>query len=165
MDNRFLWGFMIALIVWVSIFVVAYNFFASAQAPRVAIVNEDSSGKEIVILRSKDGHYYVRGKINSYPVDFMVDTGASIVSISYDLARSINLPRGAPANFSTAGGNMIGEIVSAVDIEVGNIKVNGLAVSVGIQGNIALLGQNFLRRIDVIQSDDKMILRIKNSKE
>lgn len=162
MDNRFLRGFMVALVIWVSIFVVVYFFFASAQAPKVAIVDTDSAEKEIIILRSKDGHYYVRGKINGYPVDFMVDTGASIVSISYDLARSINLPRGAPANFSTAGGNMIGEIVSAIDIEVGNIRFNELAVSVGIRGNIALLGQNFLRRIDVIQSDDKMVLRVRN---
>ncbi len=162
MDNRFLWGFMAALVIWVSIFAVVYFFFASAQAPIVAMVNTDSVEKEIVIPRSKDGHYYVRGKINGYPVDFMVDTGASIVSISYDLARSIHLPRGVPANFSTAGGNMIGEIVSAIDIEVGNIRLSELTVSVGIQGNIALLGQNFLRRIDVIQSDDKMILRIRN---
>ncbi len=96
-------------------------FLASAQAPIVAMVNTDSVEKEIVIPRSKDGHYYVRGKINGYPVDFMVDTGASIVSISYDLARSIHLPRGVPANFSTAGGNMIGEVVFAIDIEVGTL--------------------------------------------
>ncbi len=165
MDNRFLWGLIAALIIWVSLFAVAYFFFAVAQAPKVAMVNANSSGKEIVIPRSKDGHYYVRGKINGYPVDFMVDTGASLVSISYDLARSVNLPRGVPANFSTAGGSMIGEIVPVIDIEVGNMRVNGLSVSVGIQGNIALLGQNFLRRIDVIQSDDKMLLRIKNQEE
>ncbi len=162
MDNRFLWGVMAVLGIWVSIFVVAYLYFASVQAPKVAMVNGDSSEKEIIILRSQDGHYYVRGKINGHPVDFMVDTGASIVSISYDLARSVNLPRGVPANLSTAGGNMVGEIVSAIDIEVGNIRLHGLTVSVGIQGNIALLGQNFLRKIDVIQSDDKMLLRIRN---
>lgn len=162
MNNRFLWGFIFALIVWIGLFAIAYLFFASAQAPKVAMVNADSAEKEIIIPRSIDGHYYVQGKINGYPVEFMVDTGASIVSISYELARAIHLPPGIPANFSTAGGNMIGEMVSSVDIEIGNIRLNELSVSVGIQGKIALLGQNFLRRIDMIQSNDKMILRVRN---
>ncbi|TXI26176.1 MAG: TIGR02281 family clan AA aspartic protease [Nitrosomonas sp.] len=162
MSNRFLWGFIIALIAWIGVFTVAYLYFASAQAPKVAMVSADSPEKEIIIPRSLDGHYYVQGKINGYPVEFMVDTGASIVSISYELARAIHLPPGIPANFSTAGGGVNGEIVPSVDIEIGNIRLNELTVSVGIQGKMALLGQNFLRRIDMIQSNDKMILQIRN---
>lgn len=161
MRNYIPWGHITALVIWVVIFSIAYLFFANQQAPKIAIAQESLNESEIVIPRSWDGHYYVRGEINGYPVDFMVDTGASVVSISYELARAANLPAGRPAMFSTAAGKVMGEIVSAQDIKVAGFLAKGLSVSVGIHGKVGLLGQNFLRRVDVIQSGDKMILRIR----
>lgn len=148
------------LVIWVVIFSIVYLFFNAQQEPKIAIVKNGLAIGEVVIPRSLDGHYYVRGSINGYPVDFMVDTGASVVSISKELSRKANLPNGVSANFSTAGGVVPGEIVSGQTIEAGGIIVNGLSVSVGIQGDVALLGQNFLRRVDVIQSKDTMTLKV-----
>ncbi|MGH8684378.1 MAG: retroviral-like aspartic protease family protein, partial [Nitrosospira sp.] len=71
------------------------------------------------------------------------------------------LPGGMPASFSTANGTVMGEIVSGQTIEAGGIVVKGLSVGVGMAGDMALLGQNFLRRVDVLQSDDKMVLRVR----
>lgn len=161
MSIRIPWGHISVLVVWIIVFSVVYLYFNERQVPKVAEVKGNLTRGEIVIPRSLDGHYYVRGAINGYPIDFMVDTGASIVSISNKISRAANLPSGAPANFSTAGGVVRGEIVSGQTIEAGGIAVNGLSVSVGIQGEIALLGQNFLRRVDVIQSNDRMILRVR----
>jgi len=161
MSIRIPWGHISVLVVWIIVFSVVYLYFNERQVPKVAEVKGNLTRGEIVIPRSLDGHYYVRGAINGYPIDFMVDTGASIVSISNKISQAANLPSGAPANFSTAGGVVRGEIVSGQTIEAGGIAVNGLSVSVGIQGEIALLGQNFLRRVDVIQSNDRMILRVR----
>jgi aspartyl protease family protein len=161
MNIRIPWGHISVLVVWVTIFSIVYLYFNEHQVPKVAVVKGGLAQGEIVIPRSLDGHYYVRGAINGYPIDFMVDTGASIVSVSNEFSRVANLPSGAPASFSTAGGMVRGEIVSGQTIEAGGIAVNGLSVSVGIQGEIALLGQNFLRRVDVIQSNDRMILRVR----
>ena len=160
MRNYIPWGHVTALVIWIALFSMAYLFFANWQEPKIAIAQNNPEG-EIVIPRSWDGHYYVRGEINGHSVDFMVDTGASIVSISYDLARAANLPAGRPAIFATAAGKVMGETVSGQDIKVGGIFAKGLSVSVGIQGKVGLLGQNFLRRVDVIQSGDKMVLRVR----
>lgn len=160
MSSRLPWGHITALAIWIAISSVIYLYFDARQKPTIAIASTELASGEIVIPRSRDGHYYVRGAINGHPVDFMVDTGASTVSISHDIARNVDLPRGMPANFMTANGAAMGEIVSRQTIEAGGIVLEGLSVGVGIQGNIALLGQNFLRRVDVLQSGDEMVLRI-----
>lgn len=161
MRNFVPWGHVTALVIWLSIFSIAYLFFDNWHEPKIAVIQDSLAGSEVVIPRSRDGHYYVRGELNGHPVDFMVDTGASIVSVSHDLARAANLPTGKPASFSTAGGEVKGEIVSGQDIKVGSILAKGLSVSVGIHGRIGLLGQNFLRRVEVIQSGDRMVLRVR----
>jgi aspartyl protease family protein len=153
-------GHITALAVWIAIFGAIYLYFDARQKPTIAVASADLAGGEVTIPRSRDGHYYVRGSINGHPVDFMVDTGASMVSIGRDIARSAGLPSGMPASFSTANGTVMGEIVSGQTVEAGGIVVRGLSVGVGVVGDMALLGQNFLRRVDVLQSGDKMVLRI-----
>ncbi|MEP7371680.1 MAG: retropepsin-like aspartic protease [Nitrosospira sp.] len=161
MGSRTPWGHFTALAIWIVISGVAYLYFDARQKPTIAVASAKLASGEVVIPRSRDGHYYVRGAINGHPVDFMVDTGASTVSISHEIARNVHLPKGTPANFVTANGAVMGEIVSGQTIEAGGIVMEGLSVGVGIQGDTALLGQNFLRRIDVLQSDDKMVLRVR----
>jgi aspartyl protease family protein len=161
MIRRFPLGHMVALTIWIIISTVIYLYFDARQKPTIAVASADLASGQIIIPRSIDGHYYVRGAINGHPVDFMVDTGASIVSISHDIALSTDLPGGIPANFLTANGTVMGRIVSGQTIEAGGIVVEGLNIGIGIGGNIALLGQNFLRKVDVLQSGDKMVLRVR----
>ncbi|MDN5752387.1 MAG: TIGR02281 family clan AA aspartic protease [Nitrosospira sp.] len=160
--SRLAWGHITALAIWVALSGAIYLYFDAREKPTIAVASADLAGGEVTIPRSRDGHYYVRGAINGHPVDFMVDTGASMVSIGRDIAQSVGLPRGIPAGFSTANGTIMGEIVSGQVIEAGGIVVKGLNVGVGVGGDMALLGQNFLRRVDVLQSDDKLVLRIRN---
>ncbi len=162
MGSRFPLGHITALAIWITISGVIYLYFDARQKPTIAVASTELASGEVVIPRSRDGHYYVRGAINGHPVDFMVDTGASTVSINRDIARKADLPRGTPANFMTANGAVMGEIVSRQTIEAGGIVLEDLSVGVGVQGDIALLGQNFLRKVDVLQSDDKMVLRIRS---
>jgi aspartyl protease family protein len=133
--------------------------------PQVATVTSlDMARGEVVIQRSRDGHYYVGGSINGLSVTFMVDTGASTVVVSADLARKIGLAQGMPTSFGTAGGMVWGETVSDQTVVAGGIQLKGLRVGVVgqmDQRDYALLGQNFLRHIDVLQSGDQMVLRIK----
>jgi len=161
MSSRFPWGHIVALAIWITISVAIYLYFDARQKPTIAVAGAKLASGEVVIPRSRDGHYYVGGTINGHPVDFMVDTGASTVSISRGIARNAHLPRGTPATFLTANGAVMGEIVSGQTVDAGGIVVEGLSVGIGIQGDIALLGQNFLRKVDVLQSGDKMVLRVR----
>ena len=145
MSTRLAWGHVTALAIWIAISGAAYLYFDARQKPTIISARADLAGGQVVIPRSRDGHYYIRGAIRGQTVDFMVDTGASIVSVSRAVARKANLPAGIPANFSTAGGTVAGEVVAEQSVEAGGIVVEGISVGVGIHGDVGLLGQNFLR--------------------
>ena len=161
------WGHGTALIVWLGISAVIYYVVDSHQKPVVATLKDaDRATGEIVIPRSRDGHYYVEGTINNHPIIFMIDTGASVVTVGERAARAADLPKGAVARFRTAGGEVMGEMLTGIAVEAAGIRVEELRVAIGPDlgpGNVALLGQNFLRRIEVTQGDDRMVLRVKGS--
>lgn len=167
--GRFPWGHITALAMWLVLFGVMYWFLDAKMQPQVATVTSlDMARGEVIIPRSRDGHYYVDGAINGRPLTFMVDTGASTVVVSADLAAKIGLARGMSTPFKTAGGMVWGEMVSDQAIEAGGLQLKGLRVGVVKQmdqRDYALLGQNFLRHIDVIQSGDQMVLRMKRGSE
>jgi aspartyl protease family protein len=163
-NGRFPRGHMAALAVWLAIFAGVYAFMDARLKPTVATLSPAGQARgEIEIPRSRDGHYYVQGSINGQPLVFMVDTGASMVSVGAASARAAGLPRGAPGEFVTAGGNVRGEIVPNQTVEAGGIRVGPLSVAVGVGGDVALLGQNFLRHVDVLQSGDRMLLRLRSA--
>jgi aspartyl protease family protein len=160
--SRFPLGHVGAALVWVALMAAVYVVVDRGSAPTVAVAVE--AGGEIVIPRSRDGHYYVAGEIDGHPLTFMVDTGASIVSLDEASARAAGLPRGRATRFVTAGGPVVGEEVGPVTVSVGPYAVAGLRVGVlPSSSSHALLGQNFLRRFEVTQAGDRMVLRSKSA--
>ena len=119
------------------------------------------SGGELVIPRSRDGHFYVQGEINRVPVTFLVDTGASSVAISGRVARHARLPEGRPITVSTANGTREARLVHGVPVKAGPLVHNDVSVATGLDmgdGSGALLGQSFLRHFDVRMEADRMLL-------
>jgi aspartyl protease family protein len=149
----------IAALIWIVLFGVAYVVIDDQLQPKVGVVE---SGGEIVIPRSRDGHYYVAGAINGQAVTFLVDTGASTVSINSALARRLGLPRGRPVAIGTAGGMAQGEEIVGQTVSLGGITIHDVRIVAlaGMPGE-ALLGQNVLRYLEVVQSDERMTLRRK----
>ena len=150
--------------LWLLIAAVGYVAIDAVISPKVArAVATDETGV-VVIDRSYDQHFYVAGAINGHPVTFMVDTGASMVSVSEGLAAKIGLAPGAPAVFETFGGRVAGRIVPSASVQVGGIRVDGIRVGVGATGRQALLGQNFLNKIELSQTGERMTLRVNRAK-
>ena len=53
----------------------------------------DGEVKQVVLKSSRFGHYLARGKINNSSVDFLVDTGASFVSVPEKVANRLKLKK------------------------------------------------------------------------
>jgi aspartyl protease family protein len=141
---------------WVLIFLAAFVAFTLkddfvALGKRVVAEGRGEGqvvavGKELRIRKSMDGHFWVDGELNGHKVRFLVDSGATVTSISTDTARLSDIsPGGFPAMVQTANGVVQVRRARAERLKVGTIERSNLAVHVSEAfGPMNVLGMNFL---------------------
>ena len=117
--------------------------------------------REVVLKDDRQGHFVAEGLVNGRPVRFLVDTGASLVSFPAGLARRLGLEPGRPQASRTAGGPVTTYATRLDRLRLGNIVRQDVRASINprMDGDIALLGMSFLRGLEIIQRDGRMILR------
>jgi aspartyl protease family protein len=116
---------------------------------------------DLVLERSRDGHFYATGTVNGRAAQFLVDTGASVVSVSEAFAQQAGMTGGTPTTFNTANGPRAGRLVQGVTVTVGPVRMRNVRVGVGLVGgdaDDALLGQSFLSKFDIRMDDKQMVL-------
>ena len=119
---------------------------------------------DLVINRSHDGHFYTTGTVNGREANFMIDTGASLVSVSEKFAQKAYIRGGVPTMFKTANGEHPGYVVEGVGVSIGPVSVTNVKVGVGLRlgdENHALLGQSFLSQFDITMTKNQMVLRLR----
>jgi aspartyl protease family protein len=129
---------------------------------QVVISSPQNSGEHKVTLKqNRQGHYVATGFINEQEVTFLLDTGATIVSIPGNLANKLRLPVGSPQKVRTANGDTIAYRTTLDSVQLGNIRLHNLKASVAPQmnGNSVLLGMNFMRKLEMIQRNDQLTLK------
>jgi len=116
---------------------------------------------EVVLKRNRAGHYLATGSINGESVVFLVDTGATTVSLPADLADRLGLVRGVPLRTQTAGG-VIETYATALDtVRVGGIQLTDVPASINprAHGDEVLLGMAFLKGLEFEQRGDELSIR------
>lgn len=130
----------------------AVNEAAPAGAPlRAAAMVE--------IKANKRGHFFTRAEINNTAIDTMVDTGASLIALSYEDAERVGLHPftlrfTVPVN--TANGVARAAPVKLRRVEIGNVRVHDVAAVVMPRGAMrgTLLGMSFLSRLRRFSVED-----------
>jgi aspartyl protease family protein len=115
-------------------------------------------------IPDENGRYSVDAMVGGEPARFVVDTGATIVTISSDLANRLGLvetPSSPHYVVHTANGTTLAYGVKLSAIDLGSIYVSEIDALVDPNlGNVNLLGENFLARMtSVEQRDHVLILR------
>lgn len=118
-------------------------------------------GTELVLKRGSHGHYVFPGEINGQPVIFLLDTGATLVSVPAHLAGRLNLVPGASQNSITANGTVTTRATRIARLAFGPFVVNDVQASInpGMQDNQILLGMSVLRHLEFTQRGDTLVLR------
>jgi aspartyl protease family protein len=121
-----------------------------------------SSTQSATLTANALGHFMVDGQINGGTVRFLVDTGATSVSLSSaDASRlGIDYRKGQPSLMGTANGTAMAYKVTLNTVRVGDIVINNIdaAVLEGNQMPFALLGMSFLNRTEMRREGQTMVL-------
>ena len=143
-------------LAWVAIFGVAFLLFAfrgefSQLGQRIRAEATGSpivEGEVVRIPVAEDGHFYVNAKLNGHDIRFMVDSGASVTTVSRSAANAAGMDIGTRrATVITANGPTSVMQSYADRLQIGSIERTDFPVDVSEQEGLNLLGMNFLRSL------------------
>lgn len=151
-----------AVVFWgglLGVLIVGYTFrgdlvaggyrVLGALAPGLAVNQEDGT---ILVVRDTTGHFHINATVNSRPVTFLLDTGASAVVLTYEDARSAGFST-ADLNFSmpvsTANGRTVVAPVKIASINVGDARFTNVRAFVAQPDALetSLFGMSVLDRL------------------
>jgi clan AA aspartic protease (TIGR02281 family) len=104
----------------------------------------------LTLRAQQNGHVFLTATVNNVPIKFVVDTGATWVSLTHqDAVRA-----GVAGNLSytqpmiTANGPAKAAMVTLGGVRIGQLEVDGVEATVmPEETGISLLGQSFLKRL------------------
>ena len=125
--------------------------------------NEPAAGKTVTIAPDTSGMYEVNGSINGFQVSFVVDTGATLVSMNRNHAKRIGLNykfEGTESISQTASGYSKIYLVNLDKVRVGDIEISDVegAVHDGDFPQVILLGNSFLNRVKLNREGALLLL-------
>jgi aspartyl protease family protein len=123
-----------------------------------------SASRSVIIAPGSGGHFRVAGRIDGRRVNFMVDTGASVIALTQRDAATLGIgpaERDYVAMVKTANGAMRVAPVELGMVEIDDLEVHNVAAVVLPPGvlNENLLGLSFLSRLRRFEyTDGKLVL-------
>ena len=138
------------------------NILEQQHNPNQQIASVQRDGQqEIVLQRNKYGHYVASGVINQQPVVFMLDTGASDISIPLKVAQRLGLQPGRAVTYQTANGPALNYATQLDSVSLGNITLYNLPASINpnVDHEDVLLGMSFLKHLEFTQKGNTLTLR------
>lgn len=118
-------------------------------------------GTELVLKRNVDGHYVFPGTINGQRVSFLLDTGATLVSVPAHLSGELGLKPGAYQQSVTANGTIATRATRVEALAFGPFNLRGVPASLnpGMVNDEVLLGMSVLKHLEFTQRGDTLVLR------
>jgi aspartyl protease family protein len=141
-----------------------YTLRLGAAPAQVGATPASSAGREIIIPAAPGGHFVTRGSINGRSTSFMVDTGATLVSIGRSDAERLGLDlKGArQAVTQTANGPVTVQTLTLASLRVGEVELNNVnAIVLPSAMPYVLLGNSWLGRFQMRRENDIMRLELR----
>ena len=119
---------------------------------------------EARLQRNRHGHYVASGAINGQAVEFMLDTGATDVSIPAPIADKLGLKRGRAMTYQTANGAITAWQTTVDTIQLGALQLGPIRASINPRDSsgAVLLGMSFLKHLDFSQQGNTLTLKYPN---
>lgn len=117
---------------------------------------------EVVLKRNRSGHYIAPGQINGQDVLFLLDTGATTISVPERIAQQAGLIPGRPSRVTTASGIVEVYQTQLDTVQLGNIRMSQASghINPHMPSDIVLLGMSFMQNLELTQRDGVLTLKI-----
>ncbi|QFY91022.1 TIGR02281 family clan AA aspartic protease [Magnetovirga frankeli] len=149
------WALLLGLLTW--LFQARLDEFSNPNQELQRLQGEVG----VVLKRNRAGHYLAPGQINGHPVLFLLDTGATSVAVPQGLAQRLGLKPGGVIQSITANGRVQAWRTRLDEVRLGPIVKTGVSgvIMPNMPGDQVLLGMSFLRSLELVQRDGRLILR------
>ncbi len=126
-----------------------------------------SGASEIALEQNRQGHYVASGTINGTPVVFLLDTGATDVSVPAHLAERAGLRPGPTLRVTTANGDIDVYATRIPSLDIAGLRLENVAASINphMAGDEVLLGMSALRALHMTQADGVLTIRAPDGAE
>jgi aspartyl protease family protein len=149
-------AFKLAL-AWVGIFAGFFVLFAfrdefqgfGQRLRAEALGSPVAEGGDVRIPIADDGHFWVQASVNGRSARFLIDSGASVTTVSRDTAQSSGVPMdGRRSVVETANGAAPIIQASADRLEVSTIARTDFPIDINESDETNVLGMNFLSSLN-----------------
>jgi aspartyl protease family protein len=154
------------IIVWAAGLFLATRFFGDweqrQENPNTSVTSRQGDGYvEVQLTSNRQGHFVMSGQIDSHPVQFMLDTGATNVAIPEEVANTLRLERGDRVQVSTANGRTEAFRTTLQRLQIGDIVLSNVRALVvpGLDGEQVLLGMSAMKQLEFTQRGGTLLLR------
>lgn len=150
--NILAWGAIFAL------FIVGFSYQREILAVWGRVSGEMTGANEQMVVgdtlrirQSADGHFWVEAKVNTLPVRFLIDSGATTTAMTLRTAEqaAINISESPfPVVLVTANGSVEAQRGTIQSLQVGPMVAKDLPVVVAEEfGDSNVIGMNFLSKL------------------
>lgn len=163
---RTIGGWMIALL-WIMLLLggslLANQWLTARSDAAKPYWNTSAEGvPELVLKSDRYGQYVLIGSANGERIEFLVDTGASQISIPIRVANRLNLARGRSYPVQTANGEVTVYATELDEVSIGPFAMKNVTAHInpGMNGDVALLGMSFLRYFELKQTGGELTISV-----
>ncbi|WP_024299618.1 retropepsin-like aspartic protease family protein [Methylomicrobium lacus] len=126
------------------------------QQQRQNTVAEEESGSGLTLRQQSNGHYFVDGSINGSPLIFVIDTGASVVTLPREVALGAGIYCENDTTVETANGTAQACTGTIPKLKFGDFTLTDLRCIIVPKLKQALLGSNVLKDFKLLQNNGEM---------
>lgn len=150
---------------WVVLLAAAAYLFGNWDSHKTnpnqqLISHTRGTATEIELQANRQGHYLARGTINNQSVTFILDTGATTVTVSESIAQKAGLTRGLPSFARTAAGTVNVWNTTIEELRLGDITFKNVpgTINPAMDPDMVLLGMSVLGQLNFSQQSGVMTL-------
>jgi aspartyl protease family protein len=154
-----------AIFAWLLLLGVLYLFFdeqiAEQLNPNRKLQSSQQQQQVIVTMQAnKQGHFVGTLLLNGKPIDFLLDTGATMVAVSDEVAAQTGMKKGIVYETSTANGVTTAYQSKINELRLGDIVLHDLEASIvpNLDGTEILLGMSALKHLEFSKREHQLQL-------